>query len=145
MYTNELYHYGIPGMKWGVKRNYNQNSQKQLSKSDNHQQKRDLRQVNKANSKAHRKGYDYDHLATKTKGQILNPNSTYAFNTKRKEAFILDSKIASKPIKSIKADDSMRRAIDVTNKYIEKYGDVKISTINYIDTNNKIRTKWKYE
>lgn len=137
MNNNELMHYGVLGMKWGIRRTPNQ-----LARISNRERKRELRQVNKANAKAHRKGFDYDYLARDA--GILRPNSVYAFNAKRGEAFLLDSKIASHPIKSIKADESIRQAIKLTNEYIEKYGDVEVWTLNYLASNNKERTQWKY-
>nr|DAT06791.1 MAG TPA: hypothetical protein [Caudoviricetes sp.] len=65
--SNELYHHGILGMKWGVRNNYERNKTRNINK------------INKYTNRYHRK--DKKNIAEATRNMLIEAQQKYGYNT----------------------------------------------------------------
>lgn len=112
MYENELYHYGVLGMKWGIRRNPSKAYTKAVNKKDRMQSKavsldlKSAKTLSKANKKLRKAKYPSEVAAAKnleTKGLDLHLQSAKLRSKAARWTLQMDKTFKNYDIKKVPA------------------------------------------
>jgi len=138
---NELYHYGVKGMKWGVRRY--RNSDGTLTSAGKKRAKQEYRSDNKTAEVLGRSATLYGHATAKSMGRTIK------LENKLDKQYVKDPSGSARRTKSLKKkwDASSKSTMELAERYnamkdaaekhcdslIKKYGKEAVANIQYVD------------